>query len=87
MQFETNYEESDSLYTQFCYSKLRRQREREREREMGQERRGNSTYPLKWKEIGANKNERESWGSKPGGAKKQLMYFLSVKYLRFCLVW
>jgi hypothetical protein len=33
MQFETNYEESDSLYTQFCSSKLRRQRERERERE------------------------------------------------------
>jgi len=32
MQFETNYEERDSLYTQFCYSKLRRQRERERER-------------------------------------------------------
>jgi hypothetical protein len=32
MQFETNYEESDSLYTQFCYSKLRRQRERKRER-------------------------------------------------------
>jgi len=33
MQFETNYEESDSLYTQFCYSKLRRQTERERERQ------------------------------------------------------
>ena len=30
---------------------------------MGQERRGNSTYPLKWKEIGPDKNERESWGS------------------------
>jgi len=37
MQFETNYEERDSLYTQFCYSKLRRQRERERERERGRE--------------------------------------------------
>ena len=30
---------------------------------MGQETRGNSTYPLKWKEIGPDKSERESWGS------------------------